>query len=159
MRKAIMKRTQVQHRYFQTASSENLKLFQLQRCFCSILYKRGKKKYFSNLDLNKITDNKLFRKTVKVLLSDKGVNTTNISLVNEGKIVTEDKEGEKNLNQYFSTAVNSLDIIENKSYLIETVKLEDPVERAIKKLENHPSVLSIKEIISINELFRFSKII
>ena len=50
--------------------------------------------------------------------------------MNEGKIVTEDKEGEKNLNQYFSTAVNSLDIIENKSYLIETVKLEDPVERA-----------------------------
>ena len=79
--------------------------------------------------------------------------------MNEGKIVTEDKEGEKNLNQYFSTAVNSLDIIENKSYLIETVKLEDPVERAIKKLENHSSVLSIKEIISINELFRFSKII
>ena len=79
--------------------------------------------------------------------------------MNEGKIVTEDKKGEKNLNQYFSTAVNSLGIIENKSYLIETVKLEDPVERAIKKLENHPSVLSIKEIISINELFRFSKII
>ena len=79
--------------------------------------------------------------------------------MNEGKIVTEDKEGEKNLNHYFSTAVNSLDIIENKSYLIETVKLEDPVERAIKKLENHSSVLSIKEIISINELFRFSKII
>ena len=158
MGKAIMKRAQVQHRYVKTASSENLKLFQLQQCFCSILYKRGKK-YFSNLDLNKITDNKLFRKTVKVLLSDKGVNTTNISLVNEGKIVTEDKEGEKNLNHYFSTAVNSLDIIENKSYLIETVKLEDPVERAIKKLENHSSVLSIKEIISINELFRFSKII
>ena len=79
--------------------------------------------------------------------------------MNEGKIVTEDKEGEKNLNQCFSTAVNSLGIIENKSYLIETVKLEDPVEIAIKKLENHPSVLSIKEIISINDLFRFSKII
>ena len=91
------------------------------------------------------------------LLSDKGVNTTNISLVNWGKIVTEDKEGGKNLNQCFSTIVDSLDIIENKSYLIET--LEDPVEIAIKIFENRPSVLSIKEIISINELFQFSKII
>ena len=93
------------------------------------------------------------------LLSDKGVNTTNISLVNWGKIVTEDKEGGKNLNQCFSTIVDSLDIIENKSYLIGTVKLEDPVEIAIKIFENRPSVLSIKEIISINELFQFSKLI
>ena len=63
------------------------------------------------------------------------------------------------MNQCFSTIVNSLDIIENKSYLIETVKLEDPVEIAIKIFENRPSVLLIKEIISINELFQFSKII
>ena len=82
LRKAIMKSTQQQHRYFKTVSSKNLKLFKRQRCFCSILYKRRKKKYFSNLDLNKITDNKLFWKTVMALLSDKGVNTTNISLVN-----------------------------------------------------------------------------
>ena len=61
------------------------------------------------------------------------------------------------MNQYFSTAVNSLDIIENKS-LIETENLEDPVEIAIKKFENHPSVLSVKETININELFLFSEI-
>ena len=30
MRKAIMKRTQLQHRYFKTRSSENLKLFKQQ---------------------------------------------------------------------------------------------------------------------------------
>ena len=39
--------------------------------------------------------------------------------MDERKTVTEDKEVAKNLNQYFSTAVNTLDIIENKS-LIET---------------------------------------
>ena len=38
--------------------------------------KEKKKKHFNNLDLNQITDNKLFWKTVKPLLSDKGVNTT-----------------------------------------------------------------------------------
>ena len=32
------------------------------------------KKYFNNLDLNKITDNKLFWKTLKPLLPDKSVN-------------------------------------------------------------------------------------
>ena len=69
---------------------------------------------------------------------------------------TEDKEVAMILNQYFSAAVNSLDIIENKSLLTETENLEDPIEMAIKKFENHPSVLSIKETISINELFQFS---
>ena len=37
--------------------------------------------------------------------------------MDERKTVTEDKEVAKNLNQYFSTAVNTLDIIENKSLL------------------------------------------
>ena len=62
------------------------------------------------------------------------------------------------MNQYFSTAVNSLDITENRSLLTETENLDNPVEIAIKKLENHPSVFSIKETININELFQFSEI-
>ena len=82
----------------------------------------------------------------------------NISLVDRGKTVTEDKEIAKTLKQYFSAAVNSLDIIENKSLLTETENLEDPNEIAIKKFENHLSVLSIKETITINELFQFSEI-
>ena len=62
------------------------------------------------------------------------------------------------MNQYFGTAVNSLDIIENKSLLTEAENLEDLVEIAIKKFGNHTSVLSIKETIKINELFQFSEI-
>ena len=72
--------------------------------------------------------------------------------MDEGKTVTENKVA-KTLNQYFSTAVNSLDITENKSLLTETENLEDPVEIAIKVFENHPSVLSVKETININEIF------
>ena len=73
-------------RYFKTRSNENFKLFKQQRNFCSRLYKRKKNKHFSNLDLNKITGNKHFWKTWKSLLSDKGVNTTKISLADGGKL-------------------------------------------------------------------------
>ena len=72
--------------------------------------------------------------------------------------LTEGKEVAKTLNQYFSISVNSLGIIENKSLLTETENLEDLVEIAIEKFENHPSVLSIKETITINELVQFSEI-
>ena len=78
--------------------------------------------------------------------------------MDEEKTVTEDKEVAKTLNQYFSTAVNFLENIENKSLLTETKNLEDPVEIAVKKFENQPSVFLIKETININELFRFSEI-
>ena len=59
---------------------------------------KKRKIYFNNLDLNKITDNKLFWKTVKLLLLDNGFNTTKISLVDGGKTVTEHKEIAKILN-------------------------------------------------------------
>ena len=68
--------------------------------------------------------------------------------MDEGKTVNEDQEVAKTLNQYFSAAVNSFDII--ISLLTETENLEDRVEIAIKKFENHPSVLLIKETININ---------
>ena len=73
--------------------------------------------------------------------------------MDEEKTVTEDKEVAKTLNQYFSTAVNFLENIENKSLLTETKNLEDPVEIAAKKFENQTSVFLIKETININELF------
>ena len=67
-----------------------------------------------------------------------------MSLVDGEKTATLDKEVAKTLNQYFSNAVNSLDITENKYLLTETKNLEDPIEKAINRFENHHSVLSIK---------------
>ena len=67
-----------------------------------------------------------------------------MSLVDGEKTATLDKEVAKTLNQYFSNAVNSLDITENKYLLTETKNLEDPIEKAINRIEHHHSVLSIK---------------
>ena len=96
-------------------------------------------------------------KTVKPLLSDKGVNTIKISLVDRGKTVTEDKEFAKTLNQYFSTAVNSLDIIENKSLPTETGNLEDPVEMAIKKFEITLVFFQYRKLLISMNFFNFQK--
>ena len=67
-----------------------------------------------------------------------------MSLVDWEKAATLDKEVAKTLNQYFSNTVNFLEITENKYLLTETKNLEDPIEKAINKFENHHSVLSIK---------------
>ena len=61
-----MKRTELQHTYFKIKSSENLKLFKLQRNFCSRLYTKEKERNILMIliYINKIIDNRLFWKTV-----------------------------------------------------------------------------------------------
>ena len=44
-------------------------LTESKKNFCSRLYKKERKKYYANLDIRNITDNKKFWKTVKPLFS------------------------------------------------------------------------------------------
>ena len=71
LRKAIMKRSELESKYVKNKTSENLRSYKKQRNFCSKLYKKERKKYYERLDLNNVTDNKKFWKTVKPFLSDK----------------------------------------------------------------------------------------
>lgn len=63
-------------------------LTNISKMLCSRLYKRDKKKYFNNLDLNKISDNRVFWKSMKPLLSNKGINTTRNYLINDKEMTT-----------------------------------------------------------------------
>ena len=56
------------------------------------------------------------------------------------------------------TAVNSLNISENKYLLTDTRELIDPVEIALKKIGSHPSVFNIKDNIKASH-FSFSEIV
>ena len=52
-----MKRSELATRSRKNPTEENSKAFKKQRNFCSRLYRKERKKYFDNLDLQKITDN------------------------------------------------------------------------------------------------------
>ena len=69
--------------------------------FCSKLYKKERKFFYSNLELNEITDNKLFWKAIKPLLSEKCIQSSKISLVSNNKVISEDLELAKTFNNYF----------------------------------------------------------
>ena len=62
MRKAIVKRSELATRLRKNPTKENSKAFKEQRNFCNRLYKKERKRYFENLDLRKIADNKEFWK-------------------------------------------------------------------------------------------------
>ena len=96
------------------------------------------------MDLINFTDNKKFWTTVKPFLSDRGIQAKKINLKGGNKIVSEDKEVADILNTYFSESVDSLDIGETKFIINSADHIVDPIERAIFKYKNHPSILEIR---------------
>ena len=108
MRKAIMKRSELATKLRKNPTEENSKAFKKQRNFCSRLYKKERKKYFDNLDLRKITDNKEFWKTVKPFMSNKNSLTQKISLKEGDQIVSDDAEVANLLNKHFVESVSIL---------------------------------------------------
>ena len=94
--------------------------------------------YYANLNLTKIKNNR-FWKTVKPFLTDKGVNTPKITLIENQLIVNADFEVAETLNSFLSVATKSLHINENHYILNDTLDLTDPIDIALKKFESRPA--------------------
>ena len=73
-------------------------------------------------------------------------------------LFSKDKEIAGIFNDYFITTVSSLAITENRALLSDVSNINNPVARAVKKFENHPSILDIKKNVSISSSFAFSEV-
>ena len=139
-----MRRSMLENKYFKNKTPVNDKTYKKHKNYCSKLYKKERKKYFENLDCKNITDKK-FWKTIKPLVSSKGVANQNITLVNGENIISDDTKVSETLNTFFQSAVQKLEIKENSYLLTDNSDVADPIDAIIKKIENHPSILTIKE--------------
>ena len=110
LRKAIMRRSALKNKYVNMKTEETEKAFKKQKNYTNKLLWKEKKKYFSNLDLNKITDNKKFWNTIKPFFSNGSSKSSKITLVEDDEIITEDKKIAEKFNDYFIDAVSALDI-------------------------------------------------
>ena len=157
LRKAIMTRSRLKNKYNKNPNEENRILYKKQRNFCVSILRKEKKKYYNNLDLRIFDDNKKFWRTVKPLFSDKQkVLDRNIVIVENGIVYTDNKEVAEKLNNYFIEAVTNLEI---EPFEINTQNIcsdqIDQLEEIFKQYELHPSILKIKEKITIDEQFSF----
>ena len=71
LNKAIMTRSRLRNKFLKEKSADSKIAYAKQRNYCINLLRRTKKKYFANINISSITDNKKFWKTVKPLFSDK----------------------------------------------------------------------------------------
>ena len=99
---AHKKRTmQLRNRYLRKRSYQNIRLYTKQRNFCVSLLGKTKKKHYANLNHKDIADNKQFWRTVKPLLSDKSKSNEKITLIEDNKMIREDKGNAELLNSFF----------------------------------------------------------
>ena len=93
----------------------------------------------------------MFWKTFKPLLSNNCHNGSNkITLIEDGSLLTDDKDISECFNTYFTNITDTLDIerpiIDDKSVLA-----------AIERYKTHPSIVKIKPLIKPNHQFSFGK--
>ena len=136
----------------------NSERYRKQKIFCSKLYKKEQKKYYSNLYLKQFTDNKTFWQNMKPFLSDKNKATEKIILVSDDKIFSDDLEIAEKFNEFFKNAVNNLNLSSNEDLLLSATHLSDPVQIAIEKFKNHPSILTIQNNVTIDQSFSFQMV-
>ena len=143
--KAIMLRSKLRNQSLKTKTQESKLKYNKQRNLCVSITRKAKRSYYENLDLKDITDSKKFWATVKSLFSNKIKSTEYITLEENGKIISNDKELARIFNEFFVNLVPNLGINTNHSFLINTDNENDPIEKAIAKYKNHPSIISIKK--------------
>ena len=69
--KKIIKRSRLCNNFLRNRTEDNRILYKRQSNYCLCLLQKLKKEYYKNLNVKEITDNKMFWKTIKLLLSDK----------------------------------------------------------------------------------------
>ena len=159
LRKEHMKRTMLKNKYLKNRSSLNWEAFKIQRNYCIKLLRETKKSYFGCLKPSDISDNKKFWKTTKPFFSDKMISSDSITLVEECNIITDPSEIAENFGRFFNNAVKNLNIkMHSKTFNNECLANINPITEAIKKYENHPSIMKIKEHFSENFNFSFKSV-
>ena len=83
----------------------------------------------------------MFRKTVKLFLSDKRPMRQKIALIENDKIIGNNKEIFEVFKNFFSTIVAKLNIPKFQDLSVNSVNLEDPLESLVIKYKNHPKAI------------------
>ena len=105
-----------------------------QKNYCSKLYKKERKAFFSNLNKNDTCGNKKFWKYIDPYFPEKRKSSNKITLVDDDdSIVSDDQSISEELNTLFKNVTKSLNIRQNYYIADESNEIEDQVKRAIFK--------------------------
>ena len=153
LRKAVMKRSVMKKRANISNNPEIIKLYKKQRNYVVNLSRKVKKEYFQKHMPHGASSND-FWKFCKPFFSNKTNNFDNkIILVEKGEVVSKNEKITTHFNNYFNNITEGLNI---KKWSISHKFSDDPLVNAIRKYENHPSIIKIKSSVETTQLFDFN---
>ena len=74
------------------------------------LLRKTKANFYKNLDEKQVSDNKVFQKNVKPFLSDKDVNSSEITLIEKSSIAVDENKIANIMNNYFINITKTLNL-------------------------------------------------
>ena len=120
-----MQRSKLRNLFLKKRTEENRNNYVKQRNLCVTLLRKSKREFFGSLNETHLCDNKKFWGVVKPLLSSKVVYNERITLVEDDKIIENDKNTASILNEFF--CLNKYQNILNLSYQNFNVVLENGI--------------------------------
>ena len=86
LRKQIIVRSKLRNNYHKDRNYENWCKYKHQHNLCQNLLRKTKKNFYKALDEKQVSDSKTFWKNVKPFFSNKGVNSSKITLVEKTEL-------------------------------------------------------------------------
>ena len=90
--KAFMKRAKLKNLSNRNPTKENVDAFKNQRNMCVSLLRKEQKKYFNNLDVSVMKDNKKYWDIMKPKFTGKSKSKSKITLIENDEIITDDQK-------------------------------------------------------------------
>ena len=110
--------------------------------------------YYGSHDISKIIDNKIFWKTISLLILNKRYSTNfKIALLKNEKILSEESKVGDTFNKFFSSVVRELKIEKDDNLLTDVREETDQVLKPIKKYKNYASVFQMKSFFKVQKHF------
>ena len=108
LRKAIMNRSRLRTKYNKWKSRENYVAYRLAKRKCDILSDSAKSQYFSNATKNGTMNNNEFWKVMKPALTNKGVISSDVIILEEnGKLISDESQLVEFFNNHYINIVES----------------------------------------------------
>jgi hypothetical protein len=151
LRKAINVKAMLKRKFDKCNDKINWNKYRKQRNLVTSLKRKSIKEYF-NQKCNEQTNGKQFWNTVRPFMTNSQTSGSNISLFEEGKMVTKPSQVCEILNNHFINIANDLSEPDDV--------VSKPVNTVIDFYKNHPSILNINaQCIADNDCkFNFSKV-
>ena len=137
LRKAIMKRTRLKNIANKTKREEDIKRYREQRNLVVKVNTNAKRAYYKSIQAKSIENDKQFWKTVKPLFSNTNPTSEKITLIENGKILSNDEEVAECFNEYFINITDGVGIDPSLKEVYENMTVDEMVIRTPSKYQTN----------------------